>query len=145
MIKIESTQRREIKGQTPQLTLLYCGRTVRSSHRRCSIKKAALKNFAKSTGNTCVEVSFKKKRPQHSCFLVNIKKSLRLPILKNICEWLLGPKGSRSRLYDGVRLQGLSHRSSFLFLSRHLSSQPAFENLRRIPLMSQLSFYIGYF
>ena len=57
-------------------------------------------------------------------------------------------KGSRSGLYDGVRLQGLSHRSSFLFLSCHEASpthRPAFENLRRIPLMRQLSFYIGYF
>ena len=35
---------------------------------------------------------------------------------------LHGPKGSRSKLYDDVRLQGPSHRSSFLFLSRHLSS-----------------------
>ena len=34
---------------------------------------------------------------------------------------LHGPKGLRSRLHDGVRLQGPSHRSSFLFLSRHLS------------------------
>ena len=29
------------------------------------------------------------------------------------------PKGLRCRLYDCVRLQGLSHRSSFLFLSLH--------------------------
>ena len=45
---------------------------------------------------------------------------------ENICERLLfdffngsllhGPKGSRSRLYDGARLQDLRHRSSFLFL-----------------------------
>ena len=58
---------------------------------------------------------------------------------------LHAPKVSRSRLYDGVELQG----PSSLFLSRHLLSwtetQPALENLRRIPLMSQLSFFIGYF
>ena len=59
-IKIENTWMREIKGQTPQLTLLYCGRTVRNSHRRCSITKAVLNNFAISTGNTCVGVSFLK-------------------------------------------------------------------------------------
>ena len=29
----------------------------RSSHRRCSIEKAVLKNFAIFTGNTCVGVS----------------------------------------------------------------------------------------
>ena len=76
--------------------------------------------------------NFIKPRPQQRCFPVNIAKFLILLISKNICERLLfdffngsllhGPKGSRSRLYDGVRLQGLSHRSSFLFLSWHLSS-----------------------
>ena len=102
--------------------------------------------------------NFIKKSLQHRCFHVNIAKFLILIFSKNICERLLfdffngsllhGPKGSRSRLYDGVRLQGLRHRSSFLFLSWHEPSpspQPAFENLRQIPLMSQLSFYIGYF
>ena len=59
------------------------------------------------------------------CFPVNIAKFLILPILKNICKQLLfnffngslshGPKGLRSRLYYGVRLQGPSHRSSFCF------------------------------
>ena len=34
------------------------------------------------------------------------------------------PKGSRSRLYDGVGLQGLTHRSSFLFLSWHEQVNP---------------------
>ena len=133
LIKFESTSRREIKGQTLQLTLLYCGRTVRSSHRRFSIKKAVLKNFTITTGNTWVGVSkdvvglkacnFIKTRPQHRCFPVNLVKSLRLLVSKNICERLLfdcfngsllhGPKGSRSRLHDRVWLQGLSHRSSF--------------------------------
>ena len=50
-----------------------------------------------------------------------------------------GPKGSRSRLYDGIRLQGLSHRSIFLFSSWHEPSpspRPTFENLRRISLMT---------
>ena len=39
LIKIESTWRCEIKEQAPQLTLLHLGRTVRSSHRRCCIRK----------------------------------------------------------------------------------------------------------
>ena len=102
--------------------------------------------------------NFIKKRPQHRCFPVNIAKFLILVIWENICQRLLfdlsngsllhGPIGSRSRLYDGVRLQYLSGRSSFLFLSWHEPSPspgPAFENLKRILLMSQLSFYIGYF
>ena len=41
-IKIESMWRREIKEEAPQLTLLYRGRTVRSSHRRCCIRKLFL-------------------------------------------------------------------------------------------------------
>ena len=103
--------------------------------------------------------NFINKRRQHGWFPVDMTKFLRLLFSKNIFERLFfyffngsllhGPKGSRSRLYNGVRLQGLNHRFSFLFLSRHLSSwtesRPAFKNLRRIPLMSHLSFYIGLF
>ena len=58
--KIESMWEREIKEQASQMTLLYCDRAARSSHQRCSIKKAVLKNFAISTGNTCVGISFLK-------------------------------------------------------------------------------------
>ena len=43
LIKSESTWRRVIKQQATQLTLLYCGRTVRSSHQRCCIRKLSLK------------------------------------------------------------------------------------------------------
>ena len=43
LIKIESTWRREIKVTTPQVTLLYYGRTARSIHRKCTIKKLLLK------------------------------------------------------------------------------------------------------
>ena len=58
LIKIKGMWKHKIKEQTSQLTLLYCGRTVRSSHQRCSVKKAVLKNFTISTGNACVGVSF---------------------------------------------------------------------------------------
>ena len=134
LIKIESMWRREIKEQAPQLTLLYCGRTVRSSH--LSIlqypqEKPVLESLFKKVAGLKAR-NFIKKRHQHRCFPVNIAEFLRVPIPKNICERLLfdcfngsmlhGPKSSRSKLYDGVRLQGPSHRSSFLFLSRHLSS-----------------------
>ena len=90
-----------------------------------------------------------KKRLRRRCFIVNIAKFLILTFSKNICERLLfgsfngsllhGPKCSRSRFYDRVRLQGLSHRSSFLFLNWHEPSSShrlAFKNLRRIPLIS---------
>ena len=100
--------------------------------------------------------NFIKKRPQHRCFLVNIAKFLKLPILKNIFERLLfdyfngsllhGRKGSRYRLYNDVRLQCPSHKSPFLFLSRRLSSWAEYRPaLRRIPLKNQLGVYIGYF
>ena len=100
--------------------------------------------------------NFIKKRPQNRCSPVNIAKCLILLISQIIGERLLfgffhgsllhRPKGSRSRLYDGAGLQGLTDRSSFLLLSwdePSLSFRPAFENLRGIPLMNQLSFYIG--
>ena len=73
----------------------------RSSHPRCSIRKAVLKNFAIFTGkHLCWSLCFNKvvylqtcnfikKRLQHRCFPVNIAKFLRNPILKNICEQLL--------------------------------------------------------
>ena len=58
------------------------------------------------------------------------------------------PKYPRSRIFE-VRLQGPSHRFNFLFSTQHswswIQSRPSFENLKHIPLMSQLSFYVGYF
>ena len=60
LIKIESTCRLEIKKQTPQLTLLYCGRTVRSSHMRCSIKKLFLKISQYSQETPAMESLYKK-------------------------------------------------------------------------------------
>ena len=46
--------------------------------------------FKKRNGS---EVLFIKKRLQYRCFLVNIAKFLRIPILKNICERLLFQMG----------------------------------------------------
>ena len=64
----------------------------RSSHRRCSVKKGVLKNFANFTGkHLCWSLfwNFIKNRLQHRCFPVKFAKFLRTPILKNICERLL--------------------------------------------------------
>ena len=86
----QSTWRGKIKEQTPQLVLLYCGRTVKTSHRRCSIKKAVLKNFAIFTGkHPCwglLLIKFKpfKKEIPTLIFPVDTAKFLRKPILKNI-------------------------------------------------------------
>ena len=124
----------EIKEHTPQMTFLHCGRTVRSSHRRSSIKKAVLKNLAMFIG-------------KHLCwglFLIKRESNTGVSCRRLFFDCFDGlhPKGSRSRLY-----QSPNPRTSFLFLSRHLSSRtespPAVTNLSQIPLMSQLSFYIG--
>ena len=58
--KIESTWRREIKEQPHQLTFLYCGETIRSSHRRCSIKKLFLKILQYPLETPVLESLFKK-------------------------------------------------------------------------------------
>ena len=57
---------------------------LRSSHRKCFMKKAVLKNFAIFTGKFQA-YNFSEKRLQHECFPLNIAKFLRTPILKTIC------------------------------------------------------------
>ena len=84
-----------------ELEILRNSSTIfRSSHRRCSIKKAILKHFVIFTGkHLCWGLFFNKvagyqasnfikKRPQQRYFLANIRKFIRRPILKNICERL---------------------------------------------------------
>ena len=70
----------------------------RSSHWRCSIKKAAPKNFIIFTGkHLCWSLfliklqacNIIKKRLQPWCFPVNNAKFLRTPILKSNSKWLL--------------------------------------------------------
>ena len=77
---------------------VICNQSFRSSHQRCSIKKAVLKNFAiftrkylcwsnKTAGlKVCC---FIKKRLQHRCLPMCFAKILRTSILKNIYERLL--------------------------------------------------------
>ena len=74
---------------------------VKSSHRRCSIKKVVLKNFAKFTEKHLYQSLFfnevaglrqatlKKKRHWHRCFPVNFAKFSRKPFLQNISRRLL--------------------------------------------------------
>ena len=83
-----------------------CGKAIISNIENHSqilrrTKKAVLKNFANIHMKMAVVESlsdkvsglqacnFVKKRLQHRCLPVNIAKFLRIPILKNICEWLL--------------------------------------------------------
>ena len=58
------------------------------------LRKISHKNRGEvlASGKAC---NFIKKRLQHRCFLVNIGKFLRTPILKNICERLLLLKHSQ--------------------------------------------------
>ena len=60
LIKIETTWRHEIKEQTPQLTLLYYGKTVRSSQRKCSLRKLFLKILQYPQETPVLESIFKK-------------------------------------------------------------------------------------
>ena len=57
----------------------------RSSHRRCSVRKGVLRNFAKFTGkNLCLRSEaciLLKERLRHRCFPVNLAKFLRTPFL----------------------------------------------------------------
>ena len=55
----------------------------RSSHRRCSVIKGALRNFAKFTGKHLCQ------RLWHRCFPVNFAKFLRTPFLQNTSDRLL--------------------------------------------------------
>ena len=72
----------------------------RSSHQRCTIKKGAIKNFAKFIAkNLCQSLSLKSCRLQpatllknkfwHSCFPMNFVKLLRAPFLQNTSRRLL--------------------------------------------------------
>ena len=74
--------------------------TCRSHHRRCSVKKSFLKNFASFTKKPTVLESFLIKLQAFSLQVffkriptqmlsVKFVKLLRTPILKNICERLL--------------------------------------------------------
>ena len=66
-----------------------------SHHRKCSVRKGVLRNFAKPTGkHLCQSPYFNKvtgltpatllkKTPWHRCFPVNFAKFLRTPFLQN--------------------------------------------------------------
>ena len=60
LIKIESMWGHEIKEQAPQFTLMYCGRTVRSSHQSSCIRKLFLKILQYPQETPVLESVFKK-------------------------------------------------------------------------------------
>ena len=61
---------------------------IRSSCRRCTVRKGVLKNSARFTGKRmCQSLFFNKVaglRPWYRCFSVNFVKFLRTPFLENI-------------------------------------------------------------
>ena len=76
--------------------------SIRSSQRRCSIKKGVLENFAEFTGkHLCQSLFSLKKRLWHRGFPVNFAKFLRTPFLQNTSGRLL-------LIYDGFFLQKIS-------------------------------------
>ena len=100
----------------------------RSSHQRCSIEKAILKNFAIFTGKhlcwSLLLIDLQASRPAtflKSCFPVNIAKFLRTLNLIKICEQLLLPfllftvNISSSGLVSALNSIGLLQRSSSRF------------------------------
>ena len=66
--------------------VLHC---VRSSHRRCSIRKGMLRNFAKFTGKRLRPATLLKKRLWYKYCPVNFAKFLRKPFSDNISGRLL--------------------------------------------------------
>ena len=75
------------------------GTKYRSSHRRCSVRKGVLRNFAKFTEKHLYQSLFfnkfagpatlLKKRLWRRCFPVNVTKFLRTPFLQNTSGRLL--------------------------------------------------------
>ena len=61
----------------------------RSSHRRCSTRKGALRNFTKFTGKHLYQSLLLKKRLWHRCFPVNFAKFLKTLFLQNTSGRLL--------------------------------------------------------
>ena len=107
---------------------MYRGRTVRSSHRRCSIKKLFLKISQYPQKTPVLESLFRnvaglqayhfiKKRPQRRCFPVNITKHLKLPIFKvsaNGCFLTV----SMVHSFMGLKVQGLDCMTASVFRVR---------------------------
>ena len=83
----------------------------RGSHRKCSARKAVLRNFAKFTGkHLCQSLIFNKaaglrlatvlkKRLWHRCFPLNFAKFLRTPVLQNTSGGLFCLFDSQLLLY----------------------------------------------
>ena len=95
--------------------------TVRSSHRRCSVKKGVLRNSTKFTGKQlCHSLFFNKVaalRPAtllkkilwHRCFPVNFAKFPRTTFLKNTSGWLLCFNTLKYSTFPGKTFSKIKH------------------------------------
>ena len=78
-----------ICGQTQNIRQIHPTKLTQNSHRRYSVKKGVLRNFAKFTGKQLCQsiffnkISLLKKRPWHGWFPVNFAKFLRTPFSQN--------------------------------------------------------------
>ena len=112
---------------------------MRSSHRRCFIKKAVLKNFAIFTGKLLF-----KKRLEHWCFPLNIAKFLRTPILKNICYWFF--KTDTEHRWAAASVWTLLLSSDGLLTGyEQLRPQSTLSNKIELCLKTWLCYYIHFF
>ena len=69
---------------------LRISRRLRSSHRRCSVKKVAFKNFAKYTGkHLCQGLFFNKVAGAAQVFSCEFCKIFKNTFLRNASGWLL--------------------------------------------------------
>ena len=99
----------------------------RSSHRRCSVRKGVLRNFAKFTGkHPCQRLFFNrvgglkpatlfKKRLWRRCFLVNFAKFLTIPFLQNTSGRLLLNQVSLEVNVKNIFERGAMHFSTETF------------------------------
>ena len=100
--------------------------TYRSSHRRCSIKRGVLRNFAKFKGKHLKPATLLKKRLWHRCFPVNFAKFVRTPFLQKTygrplltvptsnksCWFLLSVSYECSKIIEDLRSEGwVKHQS----------------------------------
>ena len=88
LIKIKSTWRRQITKQARQLILLYPGKTTRSCHWRCSIKKVFLRILQYPHKTTVLEFLFEKFASLKMLVKIQIQVFLQKfkTILKSLCQ-----------------------------------------------------------
>ena len=70
----------QLRSEYADGTVNYFCKRLRSSHRRSSVRKGVLRNFAKFTAkHLCQSLFFNKLQAWHWCFPVNFAKFLRTP------------------------------------------------------------------